>query len=58
MSIKHVAFGSLLLVMGVTGDTRLHAQQTATGAQIESEIATAPVELDGAVLFRVRGVSS
>ena len=36
---------------------RVHAQQTA-GVTVETEIATAPVELDGVVLFRVRGVSS
>jgi small-conductance mechanosensitive channel len=58
MSIKRVALVSLLLMNGVASDTRLHAQQTAAGSGIETEIATAPVELDGVVLFRVRGVSS
>jgi small-conductance mechanosensitive channel len=58
MSIRHVALVSLLLAMGVSADTRLHAQQTAAGPDLETEIATAPVALDGVVLFHVRGVSS
>jgi small-conductance mechanosensitive channel len=46
---------ALLLVAGVAAHGRLGAQEPA-GAQ--GAIATAPVELDGTVLFRVRGVSS
>ncbi|HEY6359618.1 MAG TPA: mechanosensitive ion channel domain-containing protein [Vicinamibacterales bacterium] len=48
---------TLVLIAGFTADARLRAQ-TPAGAPVETEIATAPVEFDGAVLFRVRGVSS
>jgi small-conductance mechanosensitive channel len=46
----------VLLIALFTAPTRLHAQQADTS--VEAEIATAPVELDGSELFRVRGVSS
>ena len=46
----------MVLAASVVSVGRLRAQE-ATGAA-EGEIATAPVELDGVVLFRVRGVSS
>jgi small-conductance mechanosensitive channel len=47
----------LMLAAGLAGDGRLHAQERA-GAAVESEIVTAPVELDGVVLFNVRGVTA
>ncbi len=48
---------SFVLIAIVMADRPLSAQAPA-GAAVEAEIATAPVEFDGAVLFRVRGVSS
>ena len=57
MSARYVAFLSLMLAACVASSGRLQAQDTA-GAAVESEVATAPVELDGVVLFRVRGASS
>jgi small-conductance mechanosensitive channel len=54
---RYLGLLSLVLVAGLLADARLMAQATAGGA-VEAEIATAPVEFDGAVLFRVRGVSS
>ena len=48
---------ALLLAGVLTGSVPLLAQET-TPPAAEAEVATAPVELDGAVLFRVRGVSS
>ena len=47
----------LIVVASVTAGARVGAQQAA-GAVVETDIATAPVEFDGAELFRVRGVSS
>jgi small-conductance mechanosensitive channel len=47
----------LVFVVGLAGAGRLQAQETAPVLG-EAEIATAPVELDGMVLFRVRGVTS
>ena len=57
MSGRHVGLLRLLLVAGLASCVRLQAQE-AVGASGEGEIATAPVELDGTVLFHVRGVSS
>jgi small-conductance mechanosensitive channel len=48
---------TLLLVATLACTGRLLAQQTAN-TQVEGEVATAPVELDGAVLLTVRGASS
>jgi small-conductance mechanosensitive channel len=50
---------SLVLVLAamLAGGARVTAQ-VAAPAQPEEEVATAPVELDGTVLLRVRGVSS
>jgi hypothetical protein len=45
------------LLAGLTLVGPLKAQET-TDQPAEAEIVTAPVKLDGAVLFRVRGVSS
>ena len=50
--------GLLLAVVAVVAaDGRLQAQAPAP-ASVEHEVATAPVEIDGRVLFRLRGVSS
>jgi small-conductance mechanosensitive channel len=56
MSVKSLAILSLALFASVVVTGRSSAQDT-TGT-VEAEITTARVELDGAVLFRVRGVSS
>jgi len=48
---------TLCLVASVATDERLNAQ-AATSTSVEAEIQTAPVELDGTELLRVRGVSS
>ena len=48
---------TLLLVATLACTGRLLAQETAN-TQVEGEVATAPVELDGAVLLTVRGASS
>ena len=45
---------TLLLVASLACTGRLLAQETAN-TQVEGEVATAPVELDGAVLLTVRG---
>ena len=47
----------LALIAALTASERLQAQGSARGAAAD-EVATAPVEIDGAVLFRLRGVSS
>src|SRR5262245_28232468 len=49
----------MALALGATLATggRLDAQGTARVA-VETDIGTSPVEIDGAVLFRLRGVSS
>jgi small-conductance mechanosensitive channel len=47
----------LLLVGCLAAGGRMHAQPTAP-ALVNDEVDTAPVEIDGTVLFRVRGVSS
>jgi small-conductance mechanosensitive channel len=57
MSARLVALVSLVLIAGPAGDGRLLAQGAA-GAAADEEIATVPVEIDGMVLFRVRGVAS
>src|SRR5437899_10628977 len=46
-----------LVVILATDERRLSAQET-PGASVEADIPTAPVEFDGKVLLRVRGVSS
>jgi small-conductance mechanosensitive channel len=57
MPARVFALLSLAVIASLTMDARLAAQQTPPAAT-ETEIATAPVTLDGVVLFRVRGVSS
>jgi small-conductance mechanosensitive channel len=57
MPARVFALLSLAVITSLTMDARLAAQQTPPAAT-ETEIATAPVTLDGVVLFRVRGVSS
>ena len=57
-----VAFRRVLLLVCVAfaliaGAARVYAQPAA-GPADGDEVATAPVEIDGVVLFRVRGVSS
>ncbi|HVH57099.1 MAG TPA: mechanosensitive ion channel domain-containing protein [Vicinamibacterales bacterium] len=47
----------LALIAALTAIERLQAQGSGRGAAAD-EVATAPVEIDGAVLFRLRGVSS
>jgi small-conductance mechanosensitive channel len=47
----------LSLAAALTTGERLHAQDAARPA-VEVDVATAPVEIDGAVLFRLRGASS
>jgi hypothetical protein len=47
----------LILCASLVAVPRVSAQGT-TGAAVEAEIPTAPVEFEGSVLFRVRGVSS
>ena len=56
MPMRSLAFVTLALVVGIAADARLLAQEPQAPA--EAEIVTAPVEIDGATLFRVRGVSS
>jgi small-conductance mechanosensitive channel len=48
---------ALLLILGLTAGRDLSAQEPG-GPTVEADIPTAPVELDGSVLFRVRGASS
>jgi len=48
---------TLILIATLACTGRLLAQETAN-AQVEGEVATAPVELDGTVLLTVRGASS
>ena len=57
MSMRCVWLLSLTLIAGLAADVRLRAQEPAETFE-EAEVATAPVVLDGAVLLRVRGVSS
>jgi small-conductance mechanosensitive channel len=57
MSFKRLIILPLCLVAALATDQRLAAQDT-TSASVEAEIPTAPVEFDGTVLLRVRGVSS
>ena len=52
-----IAVWLLLLVAGFANGGRVHAQD-ASAAAVEADIPTAPVELDGAVLFSVRGASA
>jgi small-conductance mechanosensitive channel len=47
----------LALVAALTAVVRLQAQESGRGAAGD-EVATSPVEIDGTVLFRLRGVSS
>src|SRR5690242_18776211 len=57
-------FTGLVLIVGLVGLADVAAQEPAAPAPAsapaasEAEIETAPVDLDGTVLFRVRGVSS
>jgi small-conductance mechanosensitive channel len=57
MALRRIVLLVLLIVAGGATAGRLQAQ-TATGGAVEGDAATAPVELDGAVLFRVRGVTA
>jgi small-conductance mechanosensitive channel len=52
-----VALLALVLVATLFGPAWLHAQEAGLPAS-EADIATAPVEIDGVLLFRLRGVSS
>jgi small-conductance mechanosensitive channel len=47
----------LILVASITSSVRMYAQEP-LGATADPDIATAPVELDGVVLFSVRGASA
>jgi small-conductance mechanosensitive channel len=59
MSARFLGLLSLVVITGLTANGRLSAQEPTTGgAPGETELATAPVMLDGTLLFRVRGVSS
>jgi small-conductance mechanosensitive channel len=57
MSARSLGVLWLTAIASLTVEGLLKAQET-PGAGVEAEISTAPVELDGATLFRVRGVSS
>ena len=57
MMATRIAVWLLLLVAGFANGGRVHAQD-ASAAAVEADIPTAPVELDGAVLFSVRGASA
>jgi small-conductance mechanosensitive channel len=54
---RRVALLSLMLVAALAAHGPLQAQQ-ARAVAVEDDIATAPVEIDGVLLFRMRGVSS
>ena len=55
-SARVVAMAAVLLAIG----RGVHAQTSTAGgtSSRDDEIVTAPVDIDGATLFRVRGVSS
>ena len=57
MSVRYAKSFAVVVAVFVLG-AGLSAQQASPPAASEQTVATAPVELDGAVLFRVRGVSS
>jgi small-conductance mechanosensitive channel len=57
MAVRRLSVVGLALAVALVTMARPRAQETA-GAAREDEIATAPVVLDGVVLFRVRGLSS
>jgi small-conductance mechanosensitive channel len=57
MMAARIASLLLMLVAAVTSGGRLQAQEAA-GAAADADIVMAPVEIDGAVLFRVRGASA
>src|SRR3954467_4513873 len=57
MSTRYRVLFSFMLVALVASGGRLRAQGPATPA-VEEEVPTAPVAVDGVVLFQVRGVSS
>lgn len=57
MAARRLSVAGLALVVALVTMAAPRAQETA-GAAREDEIATAPVVLDGVVLFRVRGVTS
>jgi small-conductance mechanosensitive channel len=54
---RRIGVPLLALFAALTAGGRLQAQETAR-VSVEDNIATAAVEIDGAVLFRLRGVSS
>ena len=54
--VRFAGLAGLILIAALTTSS-VHAQRANNG-EVEAEIATAPVELDGATLFRVRGVSA
>ena len=53
----HGLFLAVIVVLVADGQRLAHAQAPAPSSA-EADVATAPVEIDGAVLFRLRGVSS
>jgi small-conductance mechanosensitive channel len=55
--VKRIGVLLLALTAAVAADVRLEAQESGR-VPVEDSIATAPVEIDGTVLFRLRGVSS
>jgi small-conductance mechanosensitive channel len=56
MPICRLILLSLVLTVGLASHVSLEAQAPPAG--VDQDVATAPVELDGAVLFHVRGTSS
>jgi small-conductance mechanosensitive channel len=56
MSARHVVLLAVLLLGAPAAAGRLHAQ--GPGAAADADVATAPVAIDGTVLFVVRGVTS
>jgi small-conductance mechanosensitive channel len=58
MTIRSFVVLSLTLVATLATGVRLLAQAARPSPAAEAEIATAAIEVDGVVLFRVRGVSS
>ena len=57
MRIEHAGVLPFVVVVALGTGTGIRAQ-TIVSPTVEAEIETAPVELDGVALFRVRGVSS
>jgi small-conductance mechanosensitive channel len=54
---RHALLFSMVFAAGIGGGRDLRAQDRAAAAS-DAEVATAPVAIDGVVLFQVRGVSS